>query len=253
MCRLLGILGGEVLPREWLDAFADLAVTGNAPGGAPDPLGHADGWGLVLFRNGVLLESVHEAGSAARDPEYARVARKIAGASAAVAPGNACVVLGHIRRASPGMPVGREWSHPFVDIRDGQAWAFAHNGGLEGYAFTEEERLIDSQVVFRRLLSNLDGPSGAEVADATRRTEAQIREEFPGYTALNFLLTDGARLHAFRQCLRDESYYTLYHGRVGRSVLVCSQPIGSTDATALENGTLATAGANLAVAVTRVV
>jgi predicted glutamine amidotransferase len=190
--------------------------------------------------------------SASRDSEYARVARKIAGASAAVAPGKACVVLGHIRRASPGMPVGRGFSHPFVEIRDGHAWAFAHNGGLEGYAFTEEEGLIDSQVVLRRLLSNLDGPSGEEVADATRRTEAQLRVEFPGYTALNFLLTDGTRLHAFRQCLRDESYYTLYYGRVGRSVLVCSQPISGTVATAMENGTLATVGANLAVHVTRV-
>jgi len=252
VCRLLGILGGEALRREWFDTFADLAVTGNTPGGAPDERGHGDGWGLVLFRNGVLLESVHEARSAAKDPEYARVARKVVCASAAVAPGKASVVLGHVRRKSSGMPAGRGFSHPFVEIRNGKAWAFAHNGGLEGYTFTEEEGLIDSQVVLRRLLANLDGPSGEEVADATRRTEAQLRGEFSGYTALNFLLTDGTRLHAFRQCLRDESYYTLYHGRVGRSVLVCSQPLGGTVATAMENGTLATVGPNLAVHVTRV-
>jgi len=252
MCRLLGILGGEALRKEWLDAFADLAVTGNAPGGPPDGRGHADGWGLVLFRNGVLLESVHEARSAAKDPQYARVARKIVGASAAVAPGKSCVVLGHVRRASPGMPVGRGFCHPFVEVRDGQAWAFAHNGGLDGYAYTEEEGLIDSQVVLRRVLSNLDGPSGDEVAEAARRTEAQLREEFPGYTALNFLLTDGVRLHAFRRCLRDEAYYTLYHGRVGRAVVVCSQPLPGTTATAMENGTVVTVGPNLAVQVTRV-
>jgi len=108
--------------------------------------GHGDGWGLVLFRNGVLLESVHEARSAAKDPEYARVARKVVCASAAVAPGKASVVLGHVRRKSSGMPAGRGFSHPFVEIRNGKAWAFAHNGGLEGYTFTEEEGLIDSQV-----------------------------------------------------------------------------------------------------------
>jgi predicted glutamine amidotransferase len=252
VCRLLGIVGTESIPGEWLAAFADLAVTGNTPGGGPDARGHTDGWGLAFFRNGLLRESVHGAGSAASDPDYARVARKIASASLACAPESAGVLLGHVRRASPGMPVGKAWSHPFVEVRNGQPWAFAHNGGLEGYAYDEDEGLIDSQIVFRRLLANLDAAGTGDVVAAAKATEEELLREYAAYSALNFVLTDGRRLHAFRRCTEEQAYYTLHHERVGGSVLVCSQPIGPMAEASVRDGHLVSVGPDLAVTVTRV-
>ena len=58
------------------------------------------------------------------------------------------------------------------------------------------------------------------------------------YSALNFLMTDGERLWAYREfgdkrfdpgetLAEREKYYTLYVTRVDRSAVVCSEPLKS--------------------------
>ncbi len=248
MCRLFGALSRGPVYYDLFEEFADLATSGNTSSGHPDARGHRDGWGLVLFRNGKLETQARGPGSAQDDPTYSKTAWSIAKRNVDRRPDERLVVLGHIRRASDGMPVGTRWSHPFVDSRNGRTWAFAHNGGIDHFPFREDEGLIDSQQLFRKLLGNLDGPEPDAVAAAVRATVAAVRREYHGYTALNLVLTDGERLHAFREFTEHPDYYTLFYDDFGEAVVVCSQPILTMRENLIAKGSLISVAPDLAVA-----
>jgi len=251
MCRLFGAISQGPVYYELFEEFADLAVLGNTPRGGPDERGHRDGWGLAFFRNGALVDHVRGAGSAQGDPKYFMAAWRVAKTNTERRAGERLIVLAHIRRASSGSPVGPEWSHPFIETRGGRTWAFAHNGGPASLAPGENEKRGDSPVLFRTLLGNLDGPDPEQVAKATKATVETIRAEF-GYTGLNFLISDGQWLHAFREYQENGDYYTLYHDDFGEAVLVCSQPILGMRGNLLLGGYLLSAGSGLEVVKTRV-
>lgn len=246
MCRLFGIVALRPADAGLLEAFADLAATGNTPDGGPDARGHADGWGLAVFRDGALVDYARGLGAANRDGRFLEHARAFADGPA--------IAIAHLRRASDRMPVSPRWSHPFVATRAGRAWAFAHNGGLPNYAF-QEEIGIDSQVLFRELLERLDSPAAADVAQATAGMVQAATETYRGYSGLNFLLTDGTRLHAFREFSPgdgNEAYYTLDQARTDAGVLVCSEPLPGMRGSAIPKGTLLTVDRDGRVDATRV-
>ena len=252
MCRLFGAVSHGPVYYDLFEEFADLAVMGNTPRGGPDERGHRDGWGIAFFRNGAMVEPARGVGSAQSDPRYLQAAWKVAKANIDRKAGERIVVLAHIRRASPNTPVGVEWSHPFVDSKAGRSWAFAHNGGRNDCPFREEDGRIDSQVAFRLMLSNLDGAEPAEVAAATKATVDAVRRDYGGYSSLNFLLTDGERLHAFRDFEKDSAYYTLYEDDFGEAVLVCSQTILGMRENPIPKGYLVSVGPDLKAERTRI-
>jgi len=71
------------------------------------------------------------------------------------------------------------------------------------------------------------------------------RKEYGGYSSLNFLLTDGERLHAFRDYVKDGDYYTLYYDDFGEIVLACSQPILGMKDDPVVKGSLLSVGPDL--------
>src|SRR3989441_12295614 len=247
MCRLFGAISHGPVYYELFEEFADLAVMGNTPRGGADERGHRDGWGLAFFRNGALVDHVRGAGSAEADPKFFQAAWRIAKVNTERRAGERLIVLAHIRRASSGTPIGPEWSHPFVETKGGRTWAFAHNGGLNDCPWREEDGRIDSQVAFRLLLSNLESGEPEEVAAATRATVEAARREYGGYSALNFLLTDGEWLHAFRDYEKDSDYYTLYYDDFGEMVLACSQPILGMKDDPVVKGSLVSVGPELKI------
>jgi predicted glutamine amidotransferase len=247
MCRIFGAISVGPVYYDLFEEFADLAVLGNTPRGGPDERGHRDGWGIACFHNGSLRDHVRGVGSAQSDPKFFQAAWKIAKTNIDRKAGERLVVLGHLRRASAGMPVGPEWSHPFLESRDGRTWAFAHNGGLNEYPLRGDDGGIDSQAAFKLLLSNLDGPDPEQVAAATKTTVAIARREYGGYSSLNFLLTDGERLHAFREYEKDSDYYTLYYDDFGEMVVVCSQPILGMKDDPVVKGSLVSVGSDLKI------
>ncbi len=248
MCRLFGAVSKGPVYYDLFEEFADLAEKGNTSSGSPDRRGHRDGWGLVLFRNGRLEAQARGTGSAQGDPSYAKAAWRIAKRNAEREAGERLIVIGHVRRASKGMPVGTQWSHPFVETRDGRTWAFAHNGGIEHFPFRADEGLIDSQRLFRILLGSLDGPGPDAVAAAVRTTVEDVRREYDGYSGLNLLFTEGERLYAFREYSKQAGYYTLFYDDLGEAVVVCSQPILTMRENAIAKGSLVSIGPDLAVA-----
>ncbi|HKZ88807.1 MAG TPA: class II glutamine amidotransferase [Thermoplasmata archaeon] len=251
MCRMMGIVSQGPVYYDLFEEFADLAVHGMCPIGAPDERGHKDGWGLVCFQDGALEFHMRDVGSAPAASKYYGYAWKIAKLNVERGPGRSLVVLGHLRRASSKERVAQKWSHPFVVERDGRAWAFQHNGAL--LTGTKDPDRIDSQIIFEMLLEDLDGGTHEAVARATRAMRERALAHHGGFTALNFMLTDGSALHVFRDFQMNGEYYTMYQDHLGEMVVTASEPILGMKAEPLPKGVLCTIGADLTVSRTSIV
>jgi predicted glutamine amidotransferase len=194
MCRLLGYVAREPIgPSELLgDAFAAFIKLSEY---------HSDGWGLAWYdaQDRLRLDQTPEAAYASA--AFATRSRSVC----------ADALIAHLRKATPGLAVTQENTHPF--IRAGVA--FAHNGSVE--PVREIEALIaprlrgsiagatDSERYFLALLSALDGSSPVEAF----RTAFRLMRERLRYTSLNCLLLTPDVLYAV-------CYYDPHHPQVQR-------------------------------------
>lgn len=229
MCRLLGIVGTHPLPVEdVMGAFSPLGTTGRVK--CTMQPGHMDGWGMSGFsaKRAVYFDRRAESITQTKD--------RFQEATLKAAKSQSPVVIAHLRKASAGSTSVSN-THPF-HYRD---WIFAHNGTVFGadasfpLRDSQPQGQTDSERFFLYLAEN--------IYNASDRTEAlaallkKNRESWV-YSALNFLMTDGEQLWAYREfgtkrfdpgeTLEErEKYYTLYCTRVGQSAVVCSEPLKS--------------------------
>lgn len=236
MCRLLLTMdkenspaGGEV--PALFAAFRELAVHGRVPSGSP--AGHLDGWGWAYWGKDAGLRLRKEVADP-RLPACAQSINEVAGLQPVL-------VIGHLRKASPGIPVRQENTHPFC--REG--WAFAHNGTIHDAARIPIGNLSpegdgDSERLFLFLLNRLRGIARGDRVRTISQALADLERESLDYTALNFLLSDGEE--SFVSCrYRDLSlanYYQLWKREGAALLAICSEPIGSGKWVPLENGAL---------------
>jgi len=185
MCRLLGVVCSEATDFRFSlhEAPRSLAVLSAE---------HADGWGLAVYCRGIGWE-VHRnpvcAGDCDRFRELAASARGE-------------VLVAHIRKRTVG-PIGLENTHPFRRA----GLIFAHNGTVEDIEWfsthTSNERRAeiegetDSERFFAWLLTNLDELGHDRIDEALRFTVDTALQR-PRLGALNFLLSNGESLWAFR-------------------------------------------------------
>ncbi len=247
---MMGVVSQGPVYYDLFEEFADLATQGMCPIGAPDERGHKDGWGLLCFRNGALAMQLRDVGCAADSSKYYGYAWKIAKLNLERAPGNALIVLGHLRRASEKSRVAQKWSHPFVKERNGVTWAFQHNGSLNK-EFHDPD-VIDSQIVFRMILESLDGRDHEAVAKAIATARQRAIDEYGGFTGLNLMLSDGGALHAYRDFQTNGQYYTLYQDHFGEMVITTSEPILAMKAEPMPRGILHTVTPDLEVRKTEI-
>jgi len=245
MCRMMGVVSQGPVYYDLFEEFVDLATKGMCPLGAPDERGHKDGWGLACFQNGALKVQMKDAGSAADASKYYGTAWKIAKLNIERAPGGSLIVMGHLRRASVQGLVAQKFAHPFLAERQGVTWAFQHNGSL--VKDPGEPETVDSQVLFRAILANLDGGDHEGVAKATSAARSEAIEKYGGFTALNFMLSDGRGLHVYRDFQTNGQYYTLYLDNLGEMVLACSEPILAMKADPIPRGLLHTVDESLQI------
>ena len=229
MCRLIGIVGTHPLPvNEVMQAFFPLAKDGHVKS-TMQP-GHLDGWGLsgLSMQRAVYFGRKAEPLTETKKPFDQAVEK--AGKS------QSPVLVGHLRKASEG---GRDIcnTHPFHS-RD---WIFAHNGTIFGATASlpvqdaTPQGQTDSERFFLWMQENIQNED-----DRTEALVNLLKKARPDlvYSALNFLMTDGTTLWAYREygdkrfdpgeTLQErEKYYTLYFARVERSVVVCSEPLKS--------------------------
>jgi predicted glutamine amidotransferase len=237
MCRLYALVStGEpdrTLVRSTLGAFFRLAGKG---------IRHTDGWGIGQYASGNPAVTKRPT-SALIDPEV--------GPAIAAAAGK--IILAHVRNGTDG---GRTEAntHPFVCGR----FMFEHNGRFVG-----KERLrqmlppdhlqrvkgeTDSELIFQVLISHVEH-EGELIAGTVAGIRALLAAREVGTTALNFIVSDGDRLLAYRMAFKNREHYSLnYAAGDQRSTVVCSEPLpGRSNWTAIENGELLVIGPDLLV------
>jgi len=221
-CRMLVAIGDFPLTAI-LDGFLSMARNKNEEHeyrDRPDHV-HGDGWGVVTGRSGTV--TCYRSTSACwADPAFARLYGV-----------EVDLIMLHARRASPGIAVRYEFTHPFE--QDGSY--FCHNGRV--YDFGTEER-SDSQQLFALILENLS--RSRDVAEATRRTVGSLKD----YSAVNFILSRDDQVYVLNQHgtrgKRTPNYYTMRYLQTSDYAIVSSEKLPGLDRgwQAMKNGTLAT-------------
>lgn len=192
MCRLLGVIASKPVDLSYsLPRFAEL--------GRCNP----DGWGMGWYDQPQKPRLCKEPLPAHCSRERGALRHE------AFSP----IFICHVRMATAGA-VAKENCHPFA-FRN---WLFAHNGSVHS---PTRERLrkalepvhceaiageTDSEVYFHWLVQNIEQAGG----DVPSGVAAALRE-ISDYTGLNFILTDGLSLYAYRNASANRGYYSLYY------------------------------------------
>jgi glutamine amidotransferase len=193
MCRLLGLIANKPVDfkfslKEGPKTLADMSEQ------------NPHGWGLGWYQPDGLPKVAKEPRKARDNEQFCRTA----------AEGFSHIFIAHVRFASVG-GVSVENCHPFQSDK----WLFAHNGTIRRADCESLRRRLnpnrqdairgqtDSEVFFHWLLQNIE--SSDSVVEGLRKAIHTISD----YSALNFLLSDGDVLYAYRDA-KQKGDYTLY-------------------------------------------
>jgi len=215
MCRLLALASRapttlvDVLEGD-LESFVDLSRH------------HTDGWGMAWYDSTGELSVAKDVGPAHASELLEKLSRTA----------DADLALLHLRRATPGLAIALENTHPFT----AGSTAFAHNGAIQPFEdldlmlTTEARRQLrgttDSERYFLALLDALEQSGSIERAlpDLFERIGRRYR-----YSSLNFVVLTDERLYAVcafnphGEILRqDPDYYRLSYRVSADAVVVGS-------------------------------
>lgn len=214
MCRLLGVKSSQQ------NKIHDLLCECERPFknfGMDNP----DGWGIGWYENNRPLIYKEDVAAHESDelPKYAKCA-------------SSTLFISHVRKGS-GTSVCVKNCHPFHYGH----WIFAHNGFVTSEPITRQlskphiEALqgdTDSEVYFHWLLQSID--SAYDVALGVENALDMVRRD--RHTALNFILTDGESLYAYRESDERQDYFSLFVSEIAsldinakRRIIVCSERI----------------------------
>src|SRR5207245_11579086 len=104
---------------------------------------------------------------------------------------------------------------------------------------------IDSHLIFELRLERLGGRDHEAVAKATAAVSDLAIQKYGGFTALNFMLSDGRSLHAFRDFQTNGQYYTLYLDNFGEMIIAPSEPLLAMQSEPMPRGVLHTITSDL--------
>lgn len=206
MCRLFGCVS-----RDPIAVRHDLLEADN-------PLihqseDHDSGWGMAVYRRAEGEDPI-----CMRFPEPAYED----GAFVDATNTRGRVFNVHVRRATMG-GLSAENTHPFCL----GPYSFCHNGTIMRYRKLLDEPGVqppkgqtDSEVFFNFLMRDFD------TGHATRCLRRDIRRiiELSPFSGLNFLLTDGERLYAYKLGI-FELYWAVRHG----ALVVASEPLTESE------------------------
>lgn len=189
MCRLLGIIANKPVDLEFsLQKFKEFSIR------------NPDGWGIGWYEKGKA--KVFKQGIKATDRES-----KLSILSKQV---KSHIIISHVRKRTEGSASTAN-SHPFKFNN----WLFAHNGSIDKKYISSllRESYIkalkgetDSEIYFFWLLQNIE--DHGDIVLGLKSALDIIKNNH--YTGLNFLLSDGNCLIAFRYSSNLRDYYSLY-------------------------------------------
>jgi glutamine amidotransferase len=189
MCRLLGIVSNKPIDLEFsLERFKIHAK--NNP----------DGWGIGWYVNGKASVFKQGLSALADKSELAAYSKNVISK----------IIIAHVRKATQGN-ASTENTHPFRY----KNWIFAHNGSVDKNRLSSLlsdrfKKLVrgetDSEVYFYWIMQNIEKYGDIEKGIRLAASRA-IKTR---HTGLNFLLSDGNGIWAFRQASTNRSHYSLY-------------------------------------------
>jgi glutamine amidotransferase len=145
-------------------------------------------------------------------------------------------------------------THPFQYDN----WTFAHNGTISNIeevrsSLPKEYRSrikgeTDSETLFQWLMLNID-ERGVETG-LQNAISFVDKVRGSGSSSMNFLLTNGKELFAYRRAYKKWAEYTLHYLESGDMVAVSSDPLTSGKWTMIPNSTLLSVGADLGMSLT---
>jgi len=188
MCRLLGLIANKPVDLKFsLERFEEFASW------------NPDGWGIGWYEEGkpkIFKEGI----SALDSKKFLTLSKEV----------RSKIIITHVRKGTEGESSERN-SHPFQYGN----WIFAHNGSVNRkYLLSQLKEEYknnlkgetDSEVYFYYLIQCIE--ENKDVVDGIKKAIDKIMES--SYIGLNFLLSDGNNLYAFRYSKYSKDYYSLY-------------------------------------------
>ncbi|MHA2305942.1 MAG: class II glutamine amidotransferase [Candidatus Hodarchaeales archaeon] len=220
MCRLLGIYSKIHFWKEILLEFQNQAENGKVPPNLPP--GHKDGWGITSSNpeKSSMIPIEKQLGIVYQSPLYKEMVDSFEK--------QPHIVLGHLRKASPQIPISFPNVHPFFL----EEWAFIHNGTIyNAEALPRDSTLLltsdnsDSEIYFHFLVTQL-----RQREESTKSLEtivSALESISVSFSSLNCIFGNGEELFVVRWCDQLPEYYTLYYYELEEGIIIASEPIQS--------------------------
>lgn len=192
MCRLFGVIANKPVDIEFSFFKADTPFKEFSKR-------NPDGWGIGWYENG-KPKVLKEAFSNNKEYDFDKV-KTI----------KSRIIISHVRLATRGSK-NYENTHPFVY----ENFIFAHNGSVDRENILThlkpefKEKIkgeTDSEAYFMLIMQFMSETKN--IIDSIQKAVKIVKEST--YSGLNFIMTDGNSLYAFRDAKLNEDYYSLYY------------------------------------------
>jgi len=219
-CRFWGAISADLSPTLLEAELVDLpqSLENLSPS-------NTDGWALAYFPGEDSIPVLHRSAQIAiLDPDYNS---KVTEAGTL----DARIVIGHVRNCTSGL-CDIPNPHPFHRYKNGRHWLMGHNGTLDKDVLLRlirpeyldanppevgdsPEEWVDSELYFLYILQTLED-NNWEFAPALGQVVEWVRVLTPGdYEQLNFVMTNGVELYAYREGISLYYRYDLGWPQVG--------------------------------------
>jgi len=212
MCRLFSFVANE--PKECielLEKFKDEFSEKNP-----------HGWGIGWYTNKQVYYFKEGVPANAPDSKFSQTAKET----------KSEIIIAHVRELS-NAPPATENSHPFQH----ENWLFIHNGSVDRehlYSLLEPKFIqkitgeTDTEVYFYWVIQNIEKYNNNVIEGVITAVREVIGKY---YTGINFILSDGTTLYAFRYSQNPSDHYTLFklernHSDASKKdIIICSETI----------------------------
>ena len=181
-----------------------------------------DGWGTGWYIQ--KKAQYFKEGIPAHDPDskFSQIAKDV----------ESEIIISHVRKLSEAPPT-IENAHPFHENN----WLFIHNGSVDRQHLfdllgPEHAQKItgetDTEVYFYWVLQNIKQHNN-DVIDGVKSAVREVVKKY--YTGINFILSDGITLYAFRYSQDPSDVYTLFklerflEDASKKEIIICSEPL----------------------------
>ncbi len=227
-CRFWGVISSDAPTAVIQDHLVNLPNSIKNLGDSSNP----DGWSVGYYPDGNIVPTVNRGSpQASTDPNYDLAATEAANATPRIA-------VSHVRNTSSGTTPSSGDPHPFERVKDGRHWLMAQNGTIDKdilydpahpndgliradyfaanppqYGGNQSE-WIDTDLYQIFVMQTLED-FNFQVKPALGYVIQRLREEIgpstsPSTEQLNFFLTDGTTLWAYREGTSVHTLYYLY-------------------------------------------